>query len=183
MTVTVRKKDVEAVKAYLRYIERLDEQQKKLLVNDFMRRHVQDVNYAPLISEQALALAKKKGIAPEDLKKIEWPYKSPGSGVPEAIRPLFTDSARGKEGSQKIFHFEHHLPAAQLAALLVELDPAAPDTDSRITGILENCALCIITAEENGKLTQGDGKQSWTKERPEKAYDQLGIKLTPLSKI
>jgi hypothetical protein len=29
-----------------------------------------------------------------------------GSGVPEAIRPLFTDGAGGKEGSQKIFHLQ-----------------------------------------------------------------------------
>ena len=168
-------KDIEAVKAYLFYISKLDEKLKKSLLNDFLRRHVQDVNYCPFVSEEAVKLLKGK-VTADELKNIKWPYKSPGDGVPEKIRPLFTNSAKGNEGSEKIFHFEHHIPASMGANELLEINLNSPDVDKKIKAILGKCRLCLITKEEDDKLT----KQKWAKERPPNAYEQIGIKLISL---
>jgi hypothetical protein len=172
--MAVKKEAVEALRAYLQYIDHLDEQQKKSLLNDFLRRHVQDVDFVPLISERALELARTKGITVEELKSIKYPFKQPGSGIPEHIRPLFTDRARGKADSKKIFHFEHNIPAAQAADMLLN---SAGSSDKKIEDILALCTLCLITVEEDDMLREN----GWSRKREVTAYKDLGITLKPLS--
>jgi hypothetical protein len=177
--MSVRKEDVEAVKSYLRYIAHLEEPKKKSLLNAFLRRHVQDISFAPLISDKAFEEAQKKGITVQQLKSIKFPYASPGSGIPKEIRALFTNGDRGKQSSVKIFHFEHNIPAAQGAAELLELDLSGSNLDTQISGILKNCTLCLVTVEEDNELT----KRGWTKKRPPDAYKTLGIQLKPISQV
>jgi hypothetical protein len=169
----VRKEDVEVVKAYLHYIAKLDEKLQKTLLNDFLRRHVQDVHFDPFVSENAVELLRKRKITSEVLENIKWPWKLPGRGVPENIRPLFTDRAKGKIGSKKIFHFEHNLPANQIVGCLLSLNLTETGIDKKIEAILNKCTLCLITKAEDDLLT----KKRWAKKRPEDAYEQLEITL------
>ena len=173
MEVKVSEKDVQAVKGYLNYILHLDEKKKKSMLNDFLRRHVQDVNFNPLVSEEAVKSLKKNNITSEVFEKITWPWKLPGHGVPEKIRPLFTDSAQRKTGSEKILHFEHNIPASQATEMLLGINLNSANVDKEIKNTLACCTLCLITVEEDAKLT----KNGWTKKRPPDAYEKLGIKL------
>jgi hypothetical protein len=174
--VIVTKEAIAALNAYLSYITHLEKQRKKSLLRDFLRRHVQDVCFAPFISEQALDLAKKNGITAETLKSLKFPYVKPGFGIPKNIRPLFTNGDRGKKASLKIFHFEHNIPAGQGAEMLLNIKE--PVSDEEIEKVLKLCTLCLITVEEDDKL---NGK-GWKNTRPLNAYEELDIKLLPLSR-
>ena len=176
MKVKVKNEDALAVKAYLAYIVHLEKKEgkdiRKDLLNDFLRRHVQDIHFDPFVSVEAVKELKRQKIPPSAIENIKWPFKDCSSYVEKiGKKHLFTNRS-----PDKIFHFEHNIPAGQAAEMLLALDLKAPDIDDSIKKILSLCTLCLITLCEDKKLNK-----KWKNERPEDAYKQLGIELMPLS--
>ena len=116
------------------------------------------------ISKNALKKAKKYKLNCKDWKFFA--YWKKNNDIVEGIK-LFT-AGNKYSPKDKLFHGEHHLPRSQIVGLLIKATSI-----KNMTEILSKSKFYIITSEENALLTE----KHWSRNRPEDAYDQLGIDI------